>query len=179
MAAERDPGATALGDDAVSEYLRRIYFALDGQWYLKSRAQFGPRVAQEVDELVCASLARIQLKTYCELTGSTVEDLDAFGGFVVGLLDALYGDHRDAVEVLQRDPDAFVMRYHTCTVFSMGRAAGFEGLPGELPGCGGILAMSASWAEAAGFVLERLPAPAPTDDAARPHVACVYRFTRG
>lgn len=158
-------------------WLRQIYYALDGRWYLKTRDRFGPEVAQEVNEEVVASVARAQLRVWQELAGvERIEDCRVLGRFVLDVLDILYGSWRDAVEVVADGPDEWAMRHVACTIFGMGVAAGYQEapLPGALPGCGGIRVMARAWAAAAGpFTAEQVPALSPSGG-----VACRYVFRR-
>lgn len=164
-----------MDDHAQLAWLRQVYFALDGRWYLKTRERFGAAVAQEVNDAVIASLGRVQLRAWRELTGvERFEDCRSLGRFVLDVLDVLYGSWRDAVEVVTDRPDEWAMRHTACTIFDMAVAAGYEETPrpGALPGCGGLRALTGAWVAAAGpFTVEQLPALSPAGG-----VACRYVF---
>ncbi len=164
-------------DAARLAWLRQAYYGVDGRWYLKVRDRFGPQIAQEIDEDVNASLGRLHVRTWLELTGrSAIDDCHVLGRFVCDVFDVLYGSWADAFEVLRDDAGVWEMRHIRCTIFDMGVAAGYEEhpVPGQLPGCGGIRALYGGWCRAAGpFRVEQLPA------AGEPHgVACRYVFQR-
>lgn len=173
-----EPSIDALLDaETRLAWLRRIYYALDGRWYVKTRDRFGPEIAQEVNEDVVGSLARTQVRVWCELTGvDRIEDCRMLGRFVLDVLDTLYGSWRDAVTIVVDGPDEWAMRHVNCTIFEMGLRAGYDEdpLPGTLPGCGGIRVMAQAWASAAGdFTAEQRPALSPEG-----RVACRYVFRR-
>jgi hypothetical protein len=165
--------STQLDPERTREMLARIYFALDGQWFLKVRDRFGEDEARDLNEAMCGSLARIQVRSYRDLTGDNGTDARALGRFVRVIHDVLYGDHRDAFEVKVDAPDEFTLRYHRCQIWEMGQRAGYDAdpQPGLLPGCAGILTMASAWGAAVGgHVLER----APGLDEGR--VACLYSW---
>lgn len=165
-----------LDRDAEREFLAHIYFALDGQWFLKVRDAVGDEAARDLNEHMCAALARIQLRAFLRLTGfDGVRDARDLGRFVVAIHDALYGDYTTAFEITVDTPDVFEIKYTSCQIWDMGNRAGYaeEAEPGDLPGCAGILAMASGWAAAAGnYVLERNPGLRDGN------VACVYRFVQ-
>ncbi|MGE3622135.1 MAG: hypothetical protein AB7L84_16900 [Acidimicrobiia bacterium] len=167
--------ADGLRDDGERlAWLRQAYYGVDGRWYLKVRDRWGPEAAQEVDEAAMASLGRLHLRAWLELTGRQhVDDCRVLGRFVLDVLDTLYGSAADAVRVVRDEPDVWEMAHVRCTIFDMGAAAGFTPVPGALPGCGGILALYGGWVAAAGpaFSVDQVPAPGGDHG-----VACRYAF---
>lgn len=170
------PGFTS--DSERLDWLRRIYYSLDGRWYLKLRERTDPSFAQEVDEDVCRSIGAAQVRAWRDLTGAaSIDDCRTLGQFVRDVLDTLYGDHREVINVLRDEPGCWEMQHIRCAIFEMGQAAGYaeDAVPGKLPGCGGILALAHGWVREAGpFRVAQRPASGP------PHgVACRYVFALG
>lgn len=164
-------------DDVRLAWLRQAYYGVDGRWYLKVRDRYGTEVAQVVDEEVNASLGRLHLRTWLELTGrDEITDCQVLGRFVSDVFDVLYGSWSDAYEVLRSEPDVWEIRHLRCTIFDMGVAAGYmeHPTPGHLPGCKGILALYGGWCRAAGdFTVEQVPVAGGTHG-----VSCRYVFRR-
>lgn len=158
-------------------WLRRVYYALDGRWYLKTRDRLGAEAAQEMNEEVVASIARTQVRVWHALTGvERIEDCRMLGRFVLDVLDILYGSWESAVRVVADGPDEWAMQHVACTIFDMAVEAGYDEdpRPGALPGCGGIRVMAEAWAAAAGgFTAEQRPVVSPEGG-----VACRYVFRR-
>lgn len=171
-----DPGTGRLDTAGQLAWLRQAYFGLDGRWYLKLRQRTDAALAQEVDEDVTRSLARLHVRAWKGLAGVTeIVDCRELGRFVRDVFDALYGDHTRAIRFVREEPNMLEWRHVGCRIFEMGAEAGYETapIPGELPGCGGLRAMAQGWAEAAGgFEAEQRPATGPPRG-----VACHYLFT--